>query len=93
LRRAIDMEFQTQFRGIIPDGETRTWFTFGWPSSELVLWGVLPIAAMPSARLSLDRVDIENDGATNTYFLTISNNGSGYMIFDAVYVTIPGTLD
>jgi len=86
------MEFQTQFRGFIADGETRTWFTFGWPNSELVLWGVLPLAAEPSARLSLDRVDIEHDGATNTYHLTISNDGSGYVIFDAVYVTIPSTL-
>lgn len=86
------MEFQTQFRGSIPDGTTRTWFTFGWPNTQLVLWGVLPIAAKSSSRLSLDRVDIETDGATNTYYLTISNDGSGNMIFDAVFVLIPGTL-
>jgi hypothetical protein len=86
------MQYQTQFRGAIADGETRTWFTFGWPSNEMILWGVLPIAAQSSARLSLDRVDIEHDGNTNTYHLTISSDGSGYVIFDGVYVTIPGTL-
>ncbi len=88
------MQYQTQFRGAIPDGTTRTWFTWGWPMSEMVVWGVLPITAESTARLSLDRVDIECDYSTgtNTYHLTISNDGSGNMIFDAVYVIIPGTL-
>lgn len=88
------MKFTTHFRASIPDGSTRRYFAWGAPSNEMFVWAVLPIAAIPSARVSLDRVDVQRDQNTNTntYWLTISNAGSGNMIFDGVYVRVPGTL-
>jgi hypothetical protein len=86
------MDFLSEFRGSIPDGSTRTWRIYGVPNNLMVLWAVMPIAAQSSSRVSLDRVDVEHDGATNTHWLTISNDGSGNMIFDGVCVVFSGTL-
>jgi len=88
------MEFQTQFQGVLGAGETRWWSSWGWQINEMVLWGVVPIAGLPSDNLSLDRVEIQHNAgqAFNVYIVYVTNHGSSPIVFDGVYVRIPGTL-
>ena len=37
------MRIGTQFTGQLSAGQTRRWFTFGWPAEWHVVWHMMPI--------------------------------------------------
>jgi hypothetical protein len=74
----------TPFTGTLNAGQTATWFTFGWPSDEIVYWSVHPTTSQGQVDWS---VDIKRDpNNTFVYYLTITNRGSSTTSFEAKYI-------
>jgi hypothetical protein len=63
-----------QFRGGVPAGQTRRWFTHSWPAHWHVLWTVVPTtprAGGPQIRWKV-QVERATDGFF-TYWISITN--------------------
>ena len=63
-----------QFRGTVPAGRTRKWFTHGWPAEWHVIWTVVPVSRGPAGAQVRGQVQAERaaDG-TLTYWITVTN--------------------
>jgi subtilisin family serine protease len=63
-----------QFRGTIPAGATRRWFTYNWPAHWHVLWTVVPTSPRPGGPQI--KFDVQVERASDqyiTYWVSITN--------------------
>jgi hypothetical protein len=74
----------TQFSGSLDAGQTRSYFTFGWPTDEIVYWSMHPTTVDGRVDWSVDIRLGDNDRFT--YYLTVTNRGSSTTSFDARYI-------
>ncbi len=74
----------TQFTGSVDVGQTVSYFTFGWPTDEIVYWSMHPTTVNGRVDWTVDVRLNENDRFT--YYLTITNRGSVNTSFEAKYV-------
>lgn len=95
LRQLIPAALQTgtwvgvQFRGTVPAGATRRWFTFNWPAHWHVLWTVMPTSPRPGAPQLRWRVRVER--ATDyyaTYWIDVTNVTGAPVDFEARYAVL-----
>ena len=75
-----------QFRGTVPAGQTRRWFTFNWPAHWHVLWTVVPTTPQPGAPQIKWQVQVERatDGFI-TYWINITNISTAACDIEARY--------
>jgi hypothetical protein len=74
----------TQFTSSVNVGQTRSYFTFGWPTDEIVYWSIHPTTANGRVDWTVDVQLGDNDRFT--YFITVTNRGSTTTSFEAKYV-------
>src|SRR5262249_58597680 len=64
----------TQWTGSLNGGETRRWFTWGWPATWHIVWTVMPTTIRPGAPEVTWNVQVERANAENaTYWITVQN--------------------
>ena len=80
------MNIGTQFSATLAPGATGSWFTWGWPQNEFVVWSVVPIS--DQSEVSLEALDVQLGSAGITYLLTITNVGSQPAIFQANFAYV-----
>jgi Subtilase family len=75
-----------QFRGTVPAGQMRRWFTFNWPAHWHVLWTVVPTTPQPGAPQIKWQVQVERatDGFI-TYWINITNISTAACDIEARY--------
>jgi hypothetical protein len=75
-----------QFRGTVPAGTTRRWFTYNWPAHWHVLWTVVPTTVRPGGpQIKFDvQVERANDQYI-TYWINITNVSSAPCDIEARY--------
>lgn len=78
-----------QFRGNVPAGQTRRWFTFNWPAHWHVLWTVVPTTPRPGAPQIKWQVQVERatDGFI-TYWINITNTSPAACDIEARYAVL-----
>lgn len=74
----------TQFTGTLNAGQSATWFTFNWPTDEIMYWSVHPTTTDGRVNWTVDIRLTSNDRFT--YYLTIRNTGSSTTSFQAKYI-------
>jgi hypothetical protein len=75
-----------QFRGNVPAGQTRRWFTFNWPAHWHVVWTVVPTTPRPGAPQIKWQVQVERpNDAFITYWINVTNTSSAACDIEARY--------
>lgn len=74
----------TQFTGTLNAGQTATWFTFGWPTDEILYWSMHPTTDDGRVDWTVDIRRTSNNSFT--YYITVTNRGSVTTSFEANYV-------
>jgi len=78
-----------QFRGNVPAGQTRRWFTFNWPAHWHVLWTVVPTNPRPGAPQIKWQVQVERaSDAFITYWINITNVSPAACDIEARYAVL-----
>ncbi|NVD96476.1 S8 family peptidase [Massilia sp. BJB1822] len=78
-----------QFRGNVPAGASRRWFTYNWPAHWHVLWTVIPTTPRPGAPQIKWQVQVERaSDAYITYWITITNVSSAPCDIEARYAVL-----
>jgi hypothetical protein len=78
-----------QWRGSVPAGSSRRWFTFNWPEWELVDWRMLPTTVRPGAPQLSWRVALERaSGNFLTYWITVNNLTGQDVAFEGRYCVL-----
>ncbi|MBA2518325.1 MAG: hypothetical protein H0V24_01540 [Chloroflexia bacterium] len=65
-----------QFQGTVAAGQTRRWFTHGWPPERHVVWNVVPVT--PRAGEPQIRWEVQVERAADdrlTYWIVVTNLG------------------
>lgn len=76
----------TQFVGTLDPGQTRSWFTFNWPSDWFVVWSLRPTANGGRIRWDVAIERVAN--GTFTYWLTVTNGGTAATTFEGKYAVL-----
>jgi len=74
----------TQFTASVDAGETVAYFTFGWPTDEIMYWSMHPTTTDGRVDWTVDIRLTSNN--TFTYYITIRNTGSVDTSFAARYI-------
>jgi hypothetical protein len=78
-----------QFRGTVPAGQSRRWFTYNWPAHWHVLWTVIPTTPRPGAPQIKWQVQVERSSdAYITYWVTITNVSPAACDIEARYAVL-----
>jgi hypothetical protein len=78
-----------QFRGTVPAGQTRRWFTFNWPAHWHVVWNVVPTSVTPGGPQIRWNVLVERASDRYiTYWIDITNISSAPADIEARYAVI-----
>ncbi|UTY57403.1 S8 family serine peptidase [Massilia sp. erpn] len=78
-----------QFRGNVPAGASRRWFTYNWPAHWHVLWTVIPTTPRPGAPQIKWQVQVERaSDAYITYWITITNVSAAPCDIEARYAVL-----
>ncbi|MBS1809722.1 MAG: S8 family serine peptidase [Acidobacteria bacterium] len=75
-----------QFRGNVPAGATRRWFTYNWPAHWHVMWTVVPTTVRPGGPQI--KFDVQVERATDqyiTYWISITNVSNAACDIEARY--------
>jgi hypothetical protein len=75
---------RTQFTGTLNAGQTRTYFTFNWPTDEIVYWTMHPTTTDGRVDWTVGIRLVDN--GRFIYYLTVTNTGSKTTAFAAKYV-------
>ena len=76
----------TQFVGSLNAGQTRSWFTFNWPTDWFVVWSLRP--ATNGGTIKWDVAIERAANNTFTYWLTVSNVGPVTTNFEGKYAIL-----
>jgi len=84
------MRVGVQFTGTVPAGQTRRWFTFGWPAAWHVVWNVVTTAPVPGNAPEVQwDVQVERGSATDiTYWVNVTNLTASPLSFEARYAVL-----
>jgi hypothetical protein len=76
-----------QFRGSVPAGATRRWFTHSWPSYWYVVWTVIPTSPVQNRSPQLEwKVMLERQTETHLkYYIEVKNLSARELTFEARY--------
>jgi hypothetical protein len=78
-----------QFRGTVPAGQTRRWFTFNWPAHWHVLWTVVPTTPAPGGPQIRWQVQVERaSDRFITYWINITNVSTAAVDIEARYAVL-----
>ncbi|WP_256078819.1 S8 family peptidase [Massilia sp. YIM B04103] len=78
-----------QFRGNVPAGASRRWFTYNWPAHWHLLWTVIPTTPRPGAPQIKWQVQVERaSDAYITYWITITNVSAAPCDIEARYAVL-----
>lgn len=78
-----------QFRGNLPAGASRRWFTYNWPAHWHVLWTVIPTTPRPGGPQIKWQVQVERaSDAYITYWITITNVSAAPCDIEARYAVL-----
>jgi hypothetical protein len=78
-----------QFTGTLSSGQSRRWFTWGWPTSWHVVWYMMPTTPRSGAPQIEWDVEVERADATRcTYWITVKNLTSANVDFEARYAVM-----
>jgi len=78
-----------QFRGSLAAGQTRRWFTYGWPAHWHVVWTVMPTTVRPGAPQVRWRVRTERaSDARATYWIDVTNLSNAPVDFEARFAVL-----
>ncbi len=68
------MSTGVQWQGTLNPGETRRWFTYGWPAAAHVIWYMMPTSPRPGAPQLEWEVAVERSTAVRcSYWITVRN--------------------
>lgn len=82
--RYLRKRINTQFNSTLNAGQTRSYFTFGWPTDQVVYWSMHPTTT--DGRVTWT-VDIRLGSSDQfVYYLTVTNTGSTTTSFAGKYV-------
>lgn len=76
----------TQFVGTLNQGQTRSWFTFNWPTDWFVVWSLRPTANGGKIKWEVAIERAANN--TFTYWLTVTNIGPVATTFEGKYTVL-----
>ena len=79
-------DVNTQFVGTLNAGQTQTWFTFNWPVDWFVNWSLRPTTNGGKIKWEVAIERAANN--TFTYWLTVTNTGSGATNFEGKYAVL-----
>lgn len=82
--RYLRKRINTQFNGTLNAGQTRSYFTFGWPTDEVVYWSMHPTTTNGRVEWAVE-IRLADNGRF-TYYLTVTNTGSETTSFAGRYV-------
>ena len=95
LRQLIQRALQTrswvgvQFRGTVPAGQTRRWFTFRWPAHWHVVWTVVPTTPRSGSPQIKWKVQVERASDSHiTYWISVTNTSSSSVNIEARYAVL-----
>ena len=79
-----------QFRGQVPGGTSRRWFTHSWQESWRVVWMVVPTWPMVDGDAQLEwKVQVDRQAAGLVkYFIEIRNLTGGPVDFEARFAVL-----
>lgn len=78
-----------QFRGAVPAGATRRWFTHSWPAHLHVIWTVVPTTPRPGAPQIRWEVQVERASEAHiTYWITVTNLTSSPVGIEGRYAVL-----
>lgn len=78
-----------QFNGSLAGGETRRWFTFGWPTAWHVVWYVMPTSPQVGAPQVDWDVAVERATSTQcTYWITVRNLTAATVTFEGRFAVL-----
>lgn len=77
---------RTQFVGTIARGQTRSWFTFNWPTDWFVVWSLRPTTS--GGKIRWDVAIERAPSNTFTYWLTVTNVGPVDTSFEGKYAIL-----
>jgi hypothetical protein len=78
-----------QFRGTVAANSTARWYTFNWPSTEYVLWTVVPDSVNTSGAEISWSVAVQLASTTAvTYWISITNVTGSPVDIEARYVIV-----
>ena len=82
--------FGIQFRGKVPAGATRKWFTHSWPAHWIVKWDVIPTAPIVDGGPQLEfKVQKTRQSHKHLkYFIEVKNLSNKEISFDARYAVL-----
>lgn len=84
------MTLGVQFRGSVPGGSTRRWFTHSWPEAWRVVWMVVPTWPMVDGGAQVEwKVQVDRQAAGLVkYFIEVHNLTPGNVEFEARYAVL-----
>ena len=83
------MSTGVQFTGSLAGGQTRRWFTFGWPVAWHVIWYVMPTSPQVGAPQIDWDVAVERASSTQcTYWITVRNLTASTVTFEGRYAVL-----
>lgn len=77
---------RTQFTGQLNPGQTKSWFTFNWPTNWFVVWSLQPTTG--GGKITWDVAIERAPNNTFTYWLTVTNTGPVATTFDGKYAIL-----
>ena len=84
------MRLGVQFRGQVPGGTSRRWFTHSWPEAWRVVWMVVPTWPVVDGAAQLEwKVQVDRQAAgLIKYFIEIRNLTGGPVDFEARFAVL-----
>ncbi|MFD4635780.1 hypothetical protein ACFWN2_00625 [Lentzea sp. NPDC058436] len=84
------MRLGVQFRGQVPGGTSRRWFTHSWPESWRVVWMVVPTWPMVDGDAQVEwKVQVDRQAAgLIKYFIEVRNLTGGPVDFEARFAVL-----
>jgi hypothetical protein len=78
-----------QWTGTIGAGQTRLWFTWGWPANYHVIWHLMSNTVANGAPSIEWDVAVERANQTQcTYWITVRNKTSQTLTFEGRYAVL-----
>ncbi|MDX3659971.1 hypothetical protein PV646_21945 [Streptomyces sp. ID05-26A] len=84
------MRLGVQFRGQVPGGTSRRWFTHSWPEGWRVVWMVVPTWPMVDGGAQIEwKVQVDRQAAgLIKYFIEIRNLTGGPVDIEARFAVL-----
>jgi hypothetical protein len=82
------MSTGVQFTGTLTPNQTQSWFTFNWPTSSHVIWEMMPLTPIGTAKLNWSVAVEKGAGTVCTYWITVKNETANTITFEGRYAIL-----